>query len=670
MTKKLFYLLVIISMLVVFVPVVTAAPPAQAKGQDYVIVKDDWLSKLADKYLGNVLSFPAIMSATNEKAAADTSYHTIQDANTIEVGWKIYIPSAEEAKAFMANYNPKPMSLAEAERRKTAIFDIDGGRVLDPYLWNMYLPGSRLDQGFHQAVVEPLFILNYQTGKIDPWLGESMTANATNDVWTLKLRKGVTWSDGVAFNADDVVFTVQMMLDNSPSLGWSAGLKEWVKSVKKIDDLTVEFTLNKPNPRFQLDYWAVKIWGGPSIVPKHIWEGKDPLTFKNYDPAKGWPVFTGPYKLSSFNTAGTEFVYVRDDNWWGAKAGFKPLPKPEKLVWVWAGPEETRAALMADKQLDSLMDITLGALQALEARNPNVITWYKDMPRAWVPDPCSRTFEFNTTKAPWDDKDMRWALNYAFDRDEIVRIAYEGTTLKSKSFFPAYPPLDRLVKLAEDAGLYQKYPLWEHNPDKAKQIIESKGYKLNANGYYEKDGKELTIDITTHEAFIEKQRIAAVQVEELQAIGVNATTRNLAGQTWGDELNFGTFEAHMGWQNCASVNEPWASMDLMNAKWIVPVGTRASNNGWRWNNAEYSKLVDEMGILPLGDPKVDELFLKAFEIYLSELPTIPITQAKKIIPFDTTYWTGWPTFENQYIHPPTWWQSTHVIIHNLQPAQP
>ncbi|MEZ4837264.1 MAG: hypothetical protein R2873_35575, partial [Caldilineaceae bacterium] len=82
----------------------------------------------------------------------------------------------------------------------------------------------------------------------------------------------------------------------------------------------------------------------------------------------------------------------------------------------------------------------------------------------------------------------------------------------------------------------------------------------------------------------------------------------------------------------------------------------------------YGALIDEMGTLPLGDPRVEELFLEASAIYMDELPVIPITQAKKIIPFDTTYWTGWPTFENDYIHPPTWWQSTHVIIHNLQPA--
>src|SRR6185503_20384277 len=56
--------------------------------------------------------------------------------------------------------------VAEAERRKTVIFDIDGGRVVDPELWNKYVPGSRLDQGFHQAVAEPLFVLNYVTGEI------------------------------------------------------------------------------------------------------------------------------------------------------------------------------------------------------------------------------------------------------------------------------------------------------------------------------------------------------------------------------------------------------------------------------------------------------------------------------------------------------------------------
>jgi len=328
---------------------------------------------------------------------------------------------------------------------------------------------------------------------------------------------------------------------------------------------------------------------------------------------------------------------------------------------------------MADGQLDSLMDVTLGALQAIQAKNPNVITWFDEMPYAWVPDPCSRTFEFNTSVPPWNDKDMRWAVNYAFDRDQIVAIAYEGTTLKSRHFFPAYPPLDRYVDVAIEAGVYDLDQLWEYNPDKARQIIESKGYTLNSAGYYEKDGQELTMDITCHEAFIEKQRIAQMQVEQLQAIGINASMRIEAGQTWGDNFNFGNFETRMGWQTCGSVNEPWASMDTFNTKWLLPVGERASFNQWRWSGpaAEaYSALVDEISVLPLGDPKIDELFIEAMDIWFDELPVIPITQAKKIIPFDTTYWTGWPTFKGDYIHPPTWWQHTHYIIHNLEPVPP
>jgi peptide/nickel transport system substrate-binding protein len=521
--------------------------------------------------------------------------------------------------------------------------------------------------------MEPLFILNYETGEIDPWLGESMTANDTLDVWTLKLRDGVTWSDGEAFNADDVVFSIQLLIDNAPTLNDSAAMKDWIASVSKVDDLTVEFQLTRPNPRFQLDYFSVRIWGGVNIVPEHIWTGQDPETFTNYDPAQGWPVFTGPYKLAS--TSDTEFSYVRDDNWWGAASGFQSLPQPKKLVWVWYGPEETRAAAMADNQLDSLMDITLGALQALQTRNPNVIGHFAEPPYAWVPDPCSRTFELNHTVEPWGSKDMRWALNYAIDREEIVAIAYEGSTFASRHFFPAYPPLDRYVDLAVDAGLYEQFPLQTHDPDKAKELIEGQGYTMGSDGYYAKDGEQLTLDIATHEAFIEKQRIAQVLVEQFQAIGINASTHNEAGATWSDNFHFGNFVARMGWQTCASVNEPWASMDTMNVRHLVPVGERAADNrnSWRWSGEaaeQYGAIVDQMGTLPLGDPQLDELFVQATEIWLDELPVIPITQAKKIIPFNNTYWTGWPTAENAYIHPPTWWQgNTEKIILSLQPAQ-
>ena len=548
------------------------------------------------------------------------------------------------------------------ERLTTAVFDLES-RVLNPDMWNPFVPGARTDQGYHQALIEPLFMLNFESGEIEPWLALSMTSNEALDVWTLTLRPGVKWSDGVPFTAADVVFTVEMLLDNAPSLLYSAGLQQWIDRVERVDDLTVRFYLKEPNPRFQLDYWSIKIYNSVYIVPKHIWHDKDPMTFKNYDRERGWPVFTGPYRLKQFTE--TEFSYARDDNWWGAASGWKPLPEPESLVWVWYGPEETRTAATADDELDSLCDISLGAFQALGYRKPDVFAWLDEPPYAWV-DPCARTLEFNHDRPPWDDKEMRWAINHALDRDVIVAVAYEGTTTPARHFFPEYPSLNRLVQLLDDAGLYEKYPLMTYDPDLTRRILESKGYSLNRRGYYEKNGETLSMIITTHEAYIEKQRIAQVIVEQLQAVGINATHRNEAGGAWTDNFQFGNFEAQMGWMSCGSVNEPWSSMDTFSAHWRVPVGERSQFNCWRWENHAYTALVDEMGTLPLHDPHIDDLFIEAMEIWLDALPIIPVTQAKKLLPFNPTFWSGWPDAENNYQHPCTWWQSTHIIIHELR----
>ena len=102
MKKKLLNLFLVMAMLLVAVPVVAAAPPPQEGGQDYVVVADDWLSKLADKFLGDVLAFPAITHYTNQMNAEDSSYTKITNSDVIEVGWKVYVPSAEEAEAYFA----------------------------------------------------------------------------------------------------------------------------------------------------------------------------------------------------------------------------------------------------------------------------------------------------------------------------------------------------------------------------------------------------------------------------------------------------------------------------------------------------------------------------------------------------------------------------------------
>ncbi len=95
----------IIALLTAFVltltPTQTLAQEGVACENDVTVQADDWLSKLADKFFGDPLAFPAIAAATNTKVADDDSYATIEDPNVIEPGWKLCVPSAADAQALL-----------------------------------------------------------------------------------------------------------------------------------------------------------------------------------------------------------------------------------------------------------------------------------------------------------------------------------------------------------------------------------------------------------------------------------------------------------------------------------------------------------------------------------------------------------------------------------------
>jgi peptide/nickel transport system substrate-binding protein len=556
----------------------------------------------------------------------------------------------------------------DVAREDTVIFDIDDSAVPNPTNFNYLVPGTNRNQGAHQALWEPLFILNYETGEIQPWLGESFTANETLDVWTLKIREGVKWADGVAFTADDVMFTIQMLLDDETStLAGAADMQQWVESIEKIDDLTVQFNLKSPNPRFQLDYFSVRIWGSVVILPAHVWEGQDPFTFTNYDPEQGWPLGTGPYTLTSASP--TEFIWDRDDDWWGAATGFHELPQPLRLIWQITGSEENKALLMSNNQLDSAMNITLGAFEAIQARNPNVIAWYPELPYAWA-DPCPRQLSFNTTVAPWDDPNIRKAVNLIIDRTQIIDVAYEGTSTPSQTMFVQYGGMAPYIDAIVEAGMGLSATA---DVAAGQALIEAAGFTKNAAGFYERDGEELGAEILVNNSTAEYTRTVDVLVEQLRNAGINVTSAPLTGATMDDSLNNGNFELAYNWDSCGSVNEPWNSMNRFTSHFVVPIGQRSpgSNNYVRWNTdatAQYTEIVDQIGSLPLGDPQIVDLVVEAYGHLYEEMPFIPLVQASKLVPFDTTYWTGWPTAENNYNHPATWWNSTHQIILNLRKA--
>ena len=95
------YLILLLIALMLALPAATGAAPL-LQGQDYTVQADDWLSKLSDKFLGDVLAYPAITYYTNQKNADDDSYAKITDSNVIEVGQKLYIHAADEVETYFA----------------------------------------------------------------------------------------------------------------------------------------------------------------------------------------------------------------------------------------------------------------------------------------------------------------------------------------------------------------------------------------------------------------------------------------------------------------------------------------------------------------------------------------------------------------------------------------
>jgi peptide/nickel transport system substrate-binding protein len=542
----------------------------------------------------------------------------------------------------------------EPTRAETLI--VKAFRKPDALIGNQYIASSDalISDGIHQLVNEPLFYFNYKTGGVVPWVAEGYSYNADNTEITIQLRDGVKWQDGVPFTADDVVFTLEQI--GAAKAPYRAGnIQASVASATAVDPHTVKITLKAPNPRFvQTDLSAYIYTANFTPVPKHIFEGQDFATFPFSDLGKGWPFGTGPYKLSSIGD--DRSVLVRDDNWWAAASGFAQLPAPRQVIFSLQGPEDTIISELASNQVDWAGHYGLTPTGAQTAMSQNA-----KIQSTSAFDACPWSLTVNAKAAPWDDPQMRWVLNASIDKNafsSLFNTPFDPTP--ARSTFPEFAGMTAL--LDANADLFTKYNTLEHSLDKAAQILTAKGYKQQG-GKWTKDGKPLTLRLSIFDA----ATLGAVWTTVEQLLVQNLTDAGFTVESkpgdFGvvlDARTKGTFDIQ-SWFECGSVADPWATLNRY-------AGAAGTDNPGGWNDATYNDLVAQIGKLAPGDPQVDPLFRKAFEIWLRDLPVIPLAQRPEPILTNTTYWTNWPTDDNGYEIPQAWIMSFHNIVLKLKPA--
>ena len=371
------------------------------------------------------------------------------------------------------------------------------------------------------------------------------------------IRKGVTWSDGQPFSAQDVVFTFNL-LKKYPALDLNCGLVRAEQRGAHV--ATDQVTFNFKAPAVSYFYY---IADETPIVPAHIWSTiKNPTTFLDPD-----PIGTGPYVLSNCNTRRHALHQERPLLAAGAPADRDcQLPVLPFQHFGQPGPEERRrpVGLAVHPQHQ----------QVLHFRQPEVLPLLvrARLQREHLAQPrLTRCFptSLSARRSPTPST-VRWS-------------ARSASTAKSPG-----PTRQTSLRRRSRAGTTRA---WRPStamrtpttPPKAISVLEAAGYKKGSNGIFEKDGKPLSFTMINNAGFSDWVSAVNVIQSELKAVGIQVTPDNLSGSTYSTDVADGHFQLAYDWDSGGPTPyyELRAVLDSANT---AAVGSPAASNYERYSS--------------------------------------------------------------------------------------
>lgn len=329
-------------------------------------------------------------------------------------------------------------------------------------------------------------------------LATNVETSADGKTYTIQMREDALWHDGKNVTADDVIFTIESIQKsdyNSPIAPTFQGVV-----VKKVDDKTVQFTLQKTAYAPFISSLTV------GILPKHVWENI-PAKTASFAEQQLRPIGSGPFKFKEIITKKktgeiTSMSFVRNNEYYGQKAHI------DTLVFTFLNTHEEAIAALTANKVDGIGHLPSSLRASLEQRSSTQIK------KLLLPQYFG--LFLNQSKNPiLNDAGVRSALDLAIDRNDIVQQALGGQG----------EPLGMPIP----SGMFSFPTIRDsvYDSEKAKQNLDDAGWKVGEDGIREKGGKKFEVTITTTD-WQEYIKTAELIKEKWEAIGVKTNIQSVS----------------------------------------------------------------------------------------------------------------------------------------------
>lgn len=428
-------------------------------------------------------------------------------------------------------------------------------------------------------------------GEIQPRLAEKWE-NKENTVWTFHLRPGITWSDGTAITAQDIVWSWQRLvspLTASPYSSYPGNMhivnaKEIAEGkkapetlgVKAVDDATLEVTLTQPNAAF------LAMLAHPSLVPI------DKVLVNRFGEQWTKPehiVTSGPYKLSAW-VVNERIVAERNPRYWDNQHTVI-----NKVTWLPIHSEAADVNRYKAGEIDIVYTVPINQFAQLKKTmgdqlnvSPQLATYY---------------YEFNTTRPPFNDPRVRLALNMALDKDIIAeKVLGQGQR-------PAW-----LISQPDIGGVKLQNPEYASWP-REKRIAEAKKL-LSEAGYSDSHPLVFNLLYNTSESH---QRVAiAASSMWKKNLGVEAKLQNQEWKTMLDTMHTHNFDA---------VRYAWIADYDDAATFLNNFRTGDSENTSQYSNPAYDEALKNAAKASDGVTR-GKYYQQAEDLLAKDVPAVPV----------------------------------------------